>query len=591
MANAADVLIETLIEWDVDVVFGLPGDGINGIVEALRVRSDRIRFVQARHEQAAAFMACAYSKWTGRIGVCIATSGPGGTNLLTGLYDAKLDQASVVAITGMQFHDLAQTFTQQDVDLVRLFSDVAIFNVHVTDAAHMESVASLACRSARSMRGVAHLSIASDVQELDLEESHRSKRNRAGHTPQGWFEAQRIPHDQDLDRAAGLLNAASRVMILAGRGALEAREELERCAETLAAPVAKALLGKAVLPDDHPHTTGGIGMLGTRASQHAMKHCDALLIVGSSFPYIEYYPRPGQAAGVQIDRNAQRIGLRYPVDVGLAGDAAQTLRLLNARLQRKTDHSFLDDARRRMDEWRALMAHAQKSGDSPLKPARVVKAFGSRMPSDAILVTDSGQNTELAARHIDLGAGNAFGVSGLLASMACALPYAIAASFACPGRPIWAVAGDGGLAMQLAEFSTAVRYRVPLKLLVVRNDVLGMIQWEQMMFLGNPPFGCELQPIDFAQTAQAMGGHGFTIDDPAQVDSVLDAACAIDGPTIIQANVDSHEPLAPPVLAHDYATNFDKALRNAPDGPRIVDNLNSEPLRTLFEPMHRMRKH
>jgi len=266
MPNAAEILIDTLVEWDVDVVFGLPGDGINGIMEALRTRQDRIRFIQVRHEESAAFMACAYAKWTGRLGVCLATSGPGGTHLLTGLYDAKLDQAPVLAITGMQFHDLIETFTQQDVDLTKVFNDVTIFNAHVADASHMENVASLACRSALSGHGVAHLSIANDVQEQELEDAERSKRNRPNHVPNRMVEGRRLPAEAELDTAAHILNDASKVAILVGRGALGARDELERTAELLTAPIAKALLGKPVLPDDHPYTTGGIGILGTLPS-------------------------------------------------------------------------------------------------------------------------------------------------------------------------------------------------------------------------------------------------------------------------------------------------------------------------------------
>jgi len=461
MPTTADVLIETLIDWQVPVIFGLPGDGINGAMEALRTQQHKIRFIQVRHEESAAFMATAYAKWTGRLGVCLATSGPGGTHLLTGLYDPKLDQAPVLAITGQQYHDLIETFTQQDVDLTRVFNDVAIFNAHVSDAAHMENMANLACRSALSKCGVAHLSIANDVQEQLLEDAKRSKRNQPGHEAHRFFEGRRLPKDHDLDAAAALLNSATRVAILAGRGALSARAELERTAEILAAPVAKALLGKAVLPDDHPFSTGGIGILGTLPSQEAMETCDALLIIGSTFPYVECYPKPGQARVVQIDRDGQRIGLRAPVEVGLVGDAAETLRLLNERLKQKQDRSFMEQAQNGMRRWREMMLASESATSDPPKPQYVARAFGRRLPQDAVLTTDSGQNTEMAARHIDVRDGQAFSVSGALASMACGLPYALAAGIAFPGRPIFAVVGDGGLAMQLGEFSTAVRYVVP----------------------------------------------------------------------------------------------------------------------------------
>ncbi|MER9301197.1 thiamine pyrophosphate-binding protein [Mesorhizobium sp. M0621] len=580
MPNTAEILVDTLIAWDVRVIFGLPGDGINGIMEALRTRQDKIRFVQVRHEESAAFMATAYAKWTGKLGVCLATSGPGGTHLLTGLYDAKLDQVPVLAVTGMQFHDLIETFTQQDVDLTRVFNDVSIFNAHVADAAHMENVAGLACRSALAGRGVSHLSIASDVQEQTS--AKRSPRNLPRHTPNRWFEGSKQPDEAQLDLAANILNAASKVAILAGRGALSAKAELEKTARLLAAPVAKALLGKAVLPDDHPNVVGGIGILGTLASQEMMEQCDALLIVGSTFPYIEYYPKPGKARGVQVDRNAQRIGLRHPVEAGLVGDAAVTLQLLNERLTQKTDRSFLEQAQQSVRRWRGMMAEAEGKDDMPLKPQRVVKAFGDRMPANAILATDSGQNTELTARHIDIKAGQDFAVSGSLASMACGLPYAIAAGIAFPGRPVLAVVGDGGLAMQLGEFSTAVRYKIPLKLLVIKNNMLNQIAWEQMMFLGNPQFACELQPIDFAMAAQAMGGIGYSVTRPEEVDGVLDAAFAAEGPVIIEAVVDAYEPMLPPRMPQEYRKNMRTALKETPGRQEIETNLAQEPLKTMM---------
>lgn len=582
MPTTADVLIETLIAWKVKAIFGLPGDGINGVMEALRTRQDRIRFIPVRHEQSAAFMASAYAKWTGGLGVCLATSGPGGTNLLTGLYDAKLDRSPVLAITGEQFHDLVETFTQQDVDLTRAFADVTIFNARVTDAAHMENLASLACRSALAKAGVAHLTIANDVQEQTLEAADRSKRNRPAHVPNRWFAGRALPTDADLDAAAEILNRADKVAILAGRGALGAAAELERVAELLGAPVAKALLGKAVLPDDHPLTTGGIGILGTAPSQEALQACDALLIVGSTFPYIEYYPAPGRAKAVQIDADAQRIGLRCPVEVGLVGNARETLARLAERLERKTDRRFLEAAQAGMARWRKMMTASEAKPGAPLKPQAAARAFGLRLPDDAVLVTDSGQNTELAARHVDLRAGQAFGVSGTLASMACGLPYAIAAGVAFPGRPLCAIVGDGGFAMQLGEFSTAVRLGLPLKVLVIKNGMLNQIAWEQMMFLGNPQFGCELQPIDFARAAEAMGGVGFAVADAAELDPVLDRAFATEGPVVIEATVDASEPMLPPKTPPDYRENFFKALPETPGREEIEASIAAEPARTML---------
>ncbi|MBY3335058.1 pyruvate oxidase [Rhizobium laguerreae] len=580
MLNAADILIDTLIEWDVKVVFGLPGDGINGVMEALRKRQDRIRFIQVRHEESAAFMACAYAKFTGKLGVCLATSGPGGTHLLTGLYDAKLDQMPVLAITGTQYHDLIETFTQQDVDLTRVFDNVAIYNAHVSDASHMENVASLACRSALSRRGVAHLSIANDVQEMDAKS--RSKRNRPKHVPNRYFRGRQIPEEIELDRAAQILNDARKVAILAGRGAVGAQAELREIADLLAAPVAKALLGKTALADDDPLTTGGIGILGTGPSQQIMEQCDAVLIVGSSFPYIEYYPRPEGARGVQIDSDPQRIGLRFPVDAGLVGDARETLRLLGPRLIKKTDRSFLEQAQTAMSDWRRKMEMMETDLSAPLKPQAVVRAFGRRIAADGVLVADSGQNTELAARHIDLGPANQFAVSGALASMASGLPYAIAAGAADPKRPIYAVIGDGGFGMQLGEFSTAVRMALPLKILVICNGMLNQIAWEQMMFLGNPQFACELAPIDFAKAAEAMGGHGLTISGFDQIEPTLEEAFSMAGPVVIQALVDQYEPMMPPKMSKNYAKNFREALADTPGHEAIEANVSRSPLREMM---------
>lgn len=578
MPNAADMLVETLIAWDVKVVFGLPGDGINGIMEALRTRQDKITFVQARHEASAAFMASGYARATGRLGVCLATSGPGGTNLLTGLYDAKLDRVPVVAITGMQFHDLLHTFTQQDVDLTKVFSDVAIYNATVHDAAHMQNVASLACRSALSQQGVAHVSIANDTQEQAVEDADRSRRNRPAHVPNTWFAARHLPDPHQFDRAVDLLNGAERIAILAGRGARDAHEQLAQISETLAAPVAKALLGKTVMADTHPHCTGGIGILGTSASQNIMKGCDALLIVGSSFPYIEYYPDPGHARVIQIDEDAQRIGLRCPVEVGLVGDAAATLDALNPRLSYKADRSFLKEAQDAMTAWRKRLRSMEEDEGQPLKPAAVVRAFGKRIAPDGVVVCDSGQNTELTARHIDLDPRNGFSVSGALASMACAVPFAVAAGIAEPHRPLYAVVGDGGLGMQLGEFSTAVRHNLPLKLLVLQNGMLNQIAWEQMMFLGNPQFGCELVPIDFAMAARAMGARGFLIEKYSEMEAVLDEAFSCKGPVLIQANVDRYEPMLPPILPRDYARNIETALPETPGGGNIRRNMEQNPL-------------
>src|SRR5579872_4217988 len=333
--TASDVLIETIHAWGVDVIFGLPGDGINGIMEALRKNKDRVRFIHVRHEEAAAFMACAYAKHTGKLGCCLATSGPGGIHLLNGLYDAKLDGQPVLAITGLQFHDLLHTHTQQDVALDKLFTDVCVYNTRCMGPAHMENIAELACRTALAYRGVSHVCIPVDFQELEvkLKGNGRSDRNRPKHVSDVAAESARLPSDDDLRKAANILNSGKRVAILAGQGALRAGRELEETAAKLSAPIVKALLGKAAVPDDSPYTTGTIGLLGTLPSMEVMEECDTLLIAGSSFPYIEFLPKPGQARAVQIDLDPMRIGLRYPVEVGLVGDSCKALEALIPHLK------------------------------------------------------------------------------------------------------------------------------------------------------------------------------------------------------------------------------------------------------------------
>ena len=583
-ATASDALVETLMEWGVDTVFGLPGDGINGIMEALRTRQDRIRFIQARHEEAAAFMACAYAKWTGRLGCCLATTGPGGVHLLNGLYDAKFDGAPVVAITGLPYHDLIQTSTQQDVDHTRLFQDVAAYTTAVFGAAHVRHAVSRACRIALAHRGVGHVAIPADIQEQEVEEDESSPRNKTEPTA-AWAGSVLQPSDAALDRAAEVLNAGSRVVILAGQGAKGAAEELARTADLLGAPVAKALLGKAVLPDDHPHVTGGVGYLGARPSQQALDACDTLLIVGSGFPYIEYYPKPGQARTIQIDIDPARIGLRYPVEAALAGDAAATLRALNERLRRKPDRSFLEQVQGWKDQWlAALQAGADLTG-LPMKPQRVVRDLNDRLAPDAIVATDCGHNTGLAAQYIQIRQGQAFGVSGTLASMGAGLPYAIAAALAFPGRQVVAVVGDGGLAMSLAELATCARYRLPVKVVVINNGSLGQIRWEQMMFLGHVEFGCDLAPVDFSKAAESMGMRGFRVEDPADIGRALDEALAHPGPALVDAVVDPDEPMLPPKRREEYVKKLQQAFdQGQPHRREIEQRMHQEPALTSLKP-------
>jgi pyruvate dehydrogenase (quinone)/pyruvate oxidase len=579
--TAADVLIEAIQDWGVEVVFGLPGDGINGIMEALRKRRDRVRFIQVRHEEAAALMACGYAKFTGKLGVCLATSGPGGIHLLNGLYDAALDGQPVLAITGMPYHDLIGTHTQQDVALDQLFADVAKFNQRIMGPSHVENVTHLACRTALAYRGVAHLTFPVDIQEMDAG-AYRSKRNIKHHTSDVYARSARLPAEDELANAADVLNAGKKVAILAGRGALHATDELEQTADRLAAPIVKALLGKAAVPDDSPYTTGSIGLLGTKPSQEALEECDTLLIVGSSFPYIEFLPRPGQARGVQIELDPMRIGLRYPVEAGLVGDSARTLQALLPLLGRKTERGFLESAQERMKDWLELMEARATRTDSPMKPQVLAHELGRRLRDDAIVACDSGTIATWWARHIPARRGQMHSLSGNLATMAAGLPYAIAAQVAHPERQVVAFVGDGGFSMLMAEIATCVKYQLPVKVVIVKNDTLGQIKWEQIVFLGNPEYGCELQPMDFALFARACGAAGFTIENPADCGRMLAEALATPGPVVVQGVVDPFEPPLPAKVTLDQAAKFAKSLlRGEPNSQKIALTVLGDRIREL----------
>jgi pyruvate dehydrogenase (quinone)/pyruvate oxidase len=580
--TAADVLIDTICDWGVEVIFGIPGDGINGIMEALRQKQDKVRFVQVRHEESAAFMACGYAKYTGKLGCCLATSGPGGIHLLNGLYDAKLDGQPVLAITGMAFHDLIHTHQQQDVELDKLFENVSVYNSRVMGPAHVENVADLACRTAIAYRGVAHVTIPSDVQEMSADSKKRTPRNKPHHTSDVGARSARLPDPAELQQAAEVLNDGKKVVILAGRGALDAGDELEAAAEKLGAPIVKPLLGKACVGDDSPYTTGGIGLLGTRPSQDAMESCDTLLIVGTSFPYIEFYPPIGQARAVQIELDPMRIGLRYPVEVGLVGDSRSTLKELLPMLQRNENRDFLQKAQDGMKDWWKLMEERGTRQDVPMKPQVVAHELSKRLSDTAIVSSDSGTNTTWWARHIKAKRGQMHSCSGNLATMAPGLPYTIAAQVAYPDRQCVAFVGDGGFSMLMADFVTAVKYKLPIKVVIGKNDTLGQIKWEQMVFLGNPEYGVELQPIDFVQFAQACGARGFCIDDPKECGRILDEALSTPGPVIIEAVVDPFEPPMPPKITVEQAKHFAESLvRGEPNRGKIALTALSDKVREL----------
>lgn len=539
--TAADRFVDAILDWGIDIIFGIPGDGNLGIVEALRKRQDRIRFIHVRHEESAAFMAGAYAKYTGRIAACLTTGGPGAIHLLNGLYDAKVDGQPVLAITGNTQHDLMNTYGQQDVWLDALFADVAVHSTRIMGPAHVETAVDIAVRQALARRGVAHITFSNDLQNRPADSEAHSFRNIPGHTGDRPAEPAGIPGRDALQRAADLLNAGKKVAILAGQGALGAAAELEAAAEALAAPVAKALLGKAVLPDDSPYTTGTIGHLGTVPTWQVMNECDTLLIVGSTFPFNEFYPRPGQARCVQIDLDAGRIGLRYPAEVGLVGDARLTLQALLPLLEPKTERAFLESAQRGMQAWNARMQALGEQTARPIKPQAAAWEVAKQLSNTAVVSADSGNITHWWARNMPVKAGQMHSVSGNLGSMACSLPYAIAAQLAYPERQSVAIVGDGGFSMLMGELATAVQYNLPIKVFVFKNNILGAIKWEQQALYKIPEFLTDLSPVDHAGVAQALGAGGFAVDDPAQLSEVIARGLAHPGPAVIEINVDPDE--------------------------------------------------
>jgi pyruvate dehydrogenase (quinone) len=583
--RTADIVAEALLDWQVEVIFGLPGDGINGFMEALRRRKDKIRFVLVRHEESAAFMACAYAKYTGRLGACVATSGPGAIHLLNGLYDAKLDNTPVIAITGTTYSDMMNSNYQQDVNLIQLFSDVSVYNSMINVPEQAEMVVDFACRTALSRRGVSHITIPIDIQERKLKGDY-SRHKVAGHTSD-IYNPLILPDKKLIEDAAYILNSGERVVILAGQGALGAEDELVSVAQKLGAPIVKALLGKAVVPDYNSYSIGGIGLLGTGPASDAMSEADTLFMIGTSFPYIDYLPRPGQARGIQIDIKQEKVGVRYPVDIGLVGDSKLTLSALIPLLHQKTNLEFLKSKQVAMKNWNKLIKERSSRTDRPIKPQYIADILSDELEDNAIISVDSGTITTWAARHINLRKGMKFSVSGTLASMACSLPYAIAAQIAFPDRQSIAFVGDGGFAMLMGEFATAVQYDLPIKVFVIKNDTLGMIRWEQMAFLGNPEFGVEFTPIDFAKFAEACGGIGYSIKEPNQVRSTVRNAMKESKPTLIEAYVDPFEPPMPPKTDMVFVNNLAKSFaKGQPYKGRIGLTLFRDKVHEVLKDIH-----
>ena len=569
--TSADLLVDLLVDkWGVRHIFGLPGDGINGIMDALRKRQDDVQFIGVRHEEAAAFAAVGYAKFSGRLGVCLATSGPGAIHLMNGLYDAKMDQTPVLAISGMQYSDLLGTFYQQDVDTVKLMSEVAVYSERIMGPAHVENVTNLAVRMALGKRGVAHLGFPNDLQEKPAEAAQYSMMDVPHHVSQDWRVPSVVPTPPDLQAAADVLNAGKKVAIVVGAGAKGARAEVEHLAETLGAPVAKAYLGKDVLTDDSPYTTGGMGVWGTTPSAEALQGCDTFLMIGSSFPYYAYLPKPKGVRGVQIDLKPERIGLRFPVEVGLVGDARETISALLPLLKRNQDRSFLTQAQEGMARWRETLKARGESDHVPMRGQTFAEAVSKQLDDDAIICGDSGQNTFWLSRHISIRGEQKTSGSGTLATMASGLPYAIGAQAAFPGRQVVAFVGDGGLTMLMGEIATCVKYKLPVKIFVAKNNALGLIRWEQMLYLGNPEYGVELQDIDFAKVAEACGASGFHLEQPGEAEGMVALTLRSPGPALCEAVVDPFEPILPGTLKPEQAQRYAEALSSGtPNAQRI----------------------
>ncbi|ATB29805.1 thiamine pyrophosphate-requiring protein [Melittangium boletus] len=565
-ATVSDYLLYRLSQWGIRRVYGYPGDGINGLLGAFG-RNSEFQFIQARHEEMAAFMACAHAKFTGEVGVCMATSGPGAIHLLNGLYDAKLDHQPVVAIVGQQASRALGGAYQQEVDLQVLFKDVA--SEFITMVSHPSSVrhaVDRAMRIARAERTVTCVILPNDIQEMPYESP--PMRHGTVHSSVGYSEPRVIPQEQDLRRAADVLNAGKKVAMLVGAGAMRAADELIEVAELLGAGVAKALLGKAVLPDTLPYVTGAIGLLGTRPSYDMMMGCDTLLMVGTSFPYSEFLPPEGQARGVQIDLDPRMLAIRYPVEVPLSGDSKETLRALIPLLKRKEDRSWREQVEKGVRRWWKEVEGQAMVAAKPINPQRVFHELSPKLPKDVILSSDSGSAANWFARDLKVREGMMASLSGNLATMGCGVPYAIGAKFAFPHRPVIALVGDGAMQMNgNGELITIAKYWKEWKdprliILVLNNRDLNQVTWEQRVMNGDPEYKASQDIPDFpyARYAESIGLRGIKVDKPEQLADAWDRALTADRPVVLEAYVDPDVPPLPPHITLEQAKQFSAAL-------------------------------
>ena len=593
--QVSDFLIERLTAWDIHRIYGFPGDGINGIMGALNRANGEMEFIQTRHEEMAAFMATAHAKFTGEVGVCLATSGPGAIHLLNGLYDAKLDHQPVVAIVGQQARMALGGNYQQEVDLISLFKDVAHEYVHmVSDPAQMRHLVDRAVRIAKSERTVTCIIIPNDVQEVDAVEKP-PRRHGSVHSGIGHSYSDIIPRDDQLKKAAEILNAGEKVAMLIGAGALHASTEVIKTADLLGAGVAKALLGKAALPDDLPYVTGPIGLLGSKPSWELMSECDTLLMVGTSFPYSEFLPQEGQARGVQIDIDPKMLGIRYPMEVNLNGDSKKTLEALIPLLNRKEDRSWQEHIMGEVkDWWKVLEAKAGESA-RPINPQHIFWELSSRLPDHCILSSDSGSSANWFARDLKIREGMMASLSGNLATMCPGVPYAIAAKFAYPDRVSIALVGDGAMQMLgINGMITIAKYwkqweNPLLVIMVLNNHDLNQVTWEQRVLVGDPEFEVsqDVPAFNYAQFAESLGLKGIRIEKPEEVGKGWEEAFAADKPVVLDILADPDVPTIPPHLSFEQMVNMSKTLiKGDPHEKGVIRQTFKDVMHGLFPNMN-----
>jgi pyruvate dehydrogenase (quinone) len=578
MTTVGDFLVERLSQWGVTRIFGYPGDGINGVFGAMRRAPDKIEFVQCRHEEMAAFMASAHAKFTGELGVCIATSGPGASHLVTGLYDARMDHMPVLAITGQQARTALGGHYQQELDLVSLFKDVAgAFVQQASAPAQMRHLVDRAVRTAIGERRVTALILPNDLQEMPYEEPPRA--HGTVHSGVGYSRPKVVPYAADLQQAADVLNAGRKVAILVGAGALAASDQVRAIAEKLGAGVAKALLGKAVLPDALPWVTGSIGLLGTEPSYKLMTECDTLLMIGSGFPYSEFLPKEGQARGVQIDLSPDMLSLRYPMEVNLVGDASETLDALLPLIEHKDDHKWREKVERWRGDWDKKLQKRAMVKANPINPQRVVYELSPQLPDAAIITSDSGSCANWYARDLQIRPGMMCSLSGGLASMGAAVPYAIAAKFAHPDRPVIALVGDGAMQMNnMAELITVAKYwrkwgNGRWICAVFNNQDLNQVTWEQRVMEGDPKFSAsqDIPDVPYHLFAISIGLKGIYVEREEDVAGAWEQALSSDVPVLIEFKTDPDVPPLPPHIKLDQAKKFASALlQGDPDEAGIL---------------------